>query len=95
MGLNGLVQLGDQKLGKVGVNGSVDKDGTRYGARKGEFWCDQFWTWLAIEASDGDGFTDINPNNVPAYFRDPKRDGTWEVFHEDRKQRVAERTANF
>ena len=89
MGLNGLVQLGDQKLGKVGVNGSVDKDGTRYGARKGETWCDQFWTWLALEASDGDGFTDINSNNVPAYFRDPKRDGTWEVFHEDRKQRVA------
>ena len=95
MGLNGLVQLGDQQLGKVGVNGSVDKDGTRYGARKGETWCDQFWTWLAIEASDGDGFTDINSDNVPAYFRDPKRDGMWEVYHENKKQRVAGEDSQF
>ncbi|MAW08096.1 MAG: hypothetical protein CME61_07425 [Halobacteriovoraceae bacterium] len=90
MGLNGLVQLGDQQLGKVGVNGSVDKDGTRYGARKGETWCDQFWTWLAVEASDGDGFNDINPDNVPGYFRNPRGDDKWKVYHEDPKQRVAD-----
>tara|TARA_B100000925_G_scaffold143626_1_gene107581 strand:- start:8793 stop:10055 length:1263 start_codon:yes stop_codon:yes gene_type:complete len=90
MGLNALDQLGDQQLGKVGVNGSVDKDGTRYGARKGHTWCDEFWTWLAIEASDGDGFNDINPDNVPGYFRNPKGDDKWKVYHEDPKQRVAD-----
>ena len=95
MGLNGLKQLGDQQMGRVGVNGSVDVDGTRYGARKGETWCDQFWTWLAIEASEGNGFTDINPDNVPAYFRDPKRDGMWEVYHENKKQRVAGEDSQF
>ena len=90
MGLNALIQLGDQKLGKVGVNGTVDEDGTRYGARKGGTWCDEFWTWLALEASDGDGFNDINPDNVPGYFRNPKGDDRWKVYHEDPKQRVAD-----
>ena len=88
MGLNGLVQPGDSQLGKIGINGSVDVDGTRYGSRAGDSWCDQFWTWLAVEASEGDGFKDINSDNVPGYFRDPQRDGMWLVNHPDRKQRV-------
>ena len=95
MGLNGLKQLGDQQMGRVGVNGSVDVDGTRYGARKGETWCDQFWTWLAIEASEGDGFTDINPDNVPAYFRDPKRDVCGKFFMKIKSNESLERIVNF
>jgi hypothetical protein len=88
MGLNGLVQVGDSNLGKIGVNGTVDPDGTRFNQWRGRTWCDQFWTWLAIEASDGKGFNDINSDNVPGYFRDPMRDGMWDVNHHDPKQRV-------
>ena len=88
MGLNGLKQFGDFELGKVGVNGTVDVDGTRYGARKGAWWCDQFWTWLADEASEGDGFVGLNPDNVPRYFRDPLGDGQWAENHPDISQRV-------
>ncbi len=88
MGLNGLVQVGDSNLGKIGVNGTEDIDGTRFDQWRGKTWCDQFWTWLAREASDGRGFKDINPDNVPGYFRDPMRDGMWDVEHRDPKQRV-------
>ena len=88
MGLNGLVQVGDSRLGKIGVNGSVDIDGTRYGAERWGTWCDEFWTWLAVEASENKGFKNINPDNVPGYFRDPMRDGMWDLWHEDRRQRI-------
>ena len=88
MGLNGLFQVGDSDLGKIGVNGTEDIDGTRFDQWRGKTWCDQFWTWLAREASDGSGFKDINPDNVPGYFRDPMRDGMWDVMHRDPKQRV-------
>lgn len=88
MGLNGLKQYGDFKLGRVGVNGTEDIDGTRYGAKKGETWCDQFWTWLAVEANNGKGFTGINSDNVPRYFRDPLGNGQWAVRDPDVSKRV-------
>ena len=80
--------MGDSNLGKIGVNGTEDVDGTRFNQWRGLSWCDQFWTWLAKEASDNKGFKDINPDNVPGYFRDPMRDGMWDVEHRDPKQRV-------
>ena len=80
--------MGDSDLGKIGVNGTEDIDGTRFDQWRGKTWCDQFWTWLAREASDESGFKDINPDNVPGYFRDPMRDGMWDVNHRDPKQRV-------
>ena len=82
------VQVGDSNLGKIGVNGTEDIDGTRFDQWRGKTWCDQFWTWLAREASDGRGFKEINPDNVPGYFREPMRDGMWDVNHRDPKQRV-------
>ncbi len=88
MGLLGLFQVGDSSLGKIGVNGTEEIDGIRFGAKKGKTWCDQFWTWIAIKSSNEKGFLNINPNNVPGYFRDPKRDGMWDLWHEDPAQRI-------
>ena len=88
MGLIGLKQVGDSFLGKIGVNGTVNVDGTRFGAEKGGTWCDEFWAWIAKKASNDKGFKDLNPDNVPGYFRDPKRDGMWDLWAQENANRI-------
>lgn len=43
--LRALKQYGDSLFGRVGYNGSLYRDGTRYGADVGEYWCSEFYSW--------------------------------------------------
>lgn len=72
--IQGLHELGDYRLGLVGSHG-VEVGGTRYGAPAGQPWCDQFYSWVVTEASDGLGFVGLDSNQVRGYFRDPLLDG--------------------
>lgn len=47
MVLKGLKEFYDSELGFVGQGGTVQVDGTRYGADVGEAWCSEFYSWVA------------------------------------------------
>jgi hypothetical protein len=81
--LIGFRELGSYKRGEVGKNGKIEPDGTRYGAKLGGTWCDQFYSWVVTQASEADltnpdkhlGFKGLNSDMVRKYFRDPLLDG--------------------
>jgi len=43
--LRALKQVEESRLGRVGYWGSVDDEGTRYGADIGDLWCSEFYSW--------------------------------------------------
>lgn len=51
--LSALKQSNEQELGRVGWNGTVDVNGTRYGAGANEAWCTEFYAWNARNQLDG------------------------------------------
>lgn len=44
--LRGLHEFNEDQMGRVGYRGTEYKDGTKYGARKGEQWCSEFYAWV-------------------------------------------------
>jgi hypothetical protein len=51
--LRGFKEYGESKMGKVGYYGTEYKDGTKYGARKGELWCSEFYAWVTKPYLEG------------------------------------------
>lgn len=67
--LKGLKEFYDSERGLVGANGTVDVDGTRYGADPGELWCSEFYAWTAKgNLKNVDGLTSVK--RITKYFTD-------------------------
>ena len=88
--LRALAEYDASLRGEVGVNGTIDPNGTRYSLNylmglstyekaMGTNWCVPFVKWN-YAAHDGDpvggkGFIDLHDRTLGNYFRDPNRDG--------------------
>jgi hypothetical protein len=51
--LRGMKEFSESEKGFVGENGTVDIDGTRYGADIGELWCSEFYAWTGSTYLNG------------------------------------------
>lgn len=51
--LRGFHEFNEDQMGKVGYRGTEYKDGTKYGARKGEQWCSEFYAWVTKPYLEG------------------------------------------
>jgi hypothetical protein len=51
--LRGFKEYGESQMGKVGYRGTEYKDGTKYGAKKGELWCSEFYAWVTKPYLEG------------------------------------------
>lgn len=72
--LRGLKEFSDSERGYVGANGTMSKDGTRYGADPGELWCSEFYAWVADSFLKGiKGAASVK--KIKAYFS--KHSGLW------------------
>lgn len=51
--LRGFKEYNEDQMGRVGYRGTEYKDGTKYGARKGEQWCSEFYAWVTKPYLEG------------------------------------------
>jgi hypothetical protein len=51
--LRGFKEYNESKMGRVGYWGTEYKDGTKYGASKGELWCSEFYAWVTKPYLEG------------------------------------------
>ncbi len=61
--LKALYEYGQSQIGKVGYAGTSYKDGTKYDASLGEWWCSEFYAWATksyiVNMSGKDSVSDI------------------------------------
>ncbi len=80
-----LSEFSQSESGLVGYRGSSHVDGTRYGASRGEFWCSEFYSWVAFTVPLNPGIEGADTvGDIIGYFRGH---GTYDVLETTAEKR--------
>jgi hypothetical protein len=75
--LRGFKELDESERGRVGYRGSVQKNGTRYGASTYEKWCSEFYVWVTKPYLNYNTSPFVTPTNVDGLILFFKLRGTY------------------